>query len=108
MSPSIADRAVAALPGDGWVEVTGAGALADRLRATLRSRLRSASRDGLAAAIDTTGDPAVIAALLARLADLGTLVLTGPDPSDPVALDLYADLHVRGLTVVGIAPQPDA
>lgn len=108
MSRSIADRAVAALPGDGWVEVTGEGALAGSLRAMLRSRVPSASRGDVAAAIDTTGEPAVIAALLIRLADLGTLVLAGPDPPGPVALDLYADLHVRGLTVVGIAPQPGA
>lgn len=107
MSASLADAAIAALPPDGHIDVTGDGELA----ATLRSRLAArAARDAdvaPAAVIETTGAPAAIAAALARLDDLGTLVLAGPPAPEPVALDLYADLHVRGLTVVGIAAQPD-
>ncbi|HEV2787171.1 MAG TPA: hypothetical protein VGV67_12315 [Solirubrobacteraceae bacterium] len=104
MSAVAVDAAVAALPaGDGRVEVTGDGELAAALRSRLGSRA-ARGPDAPQAAIDTTGDVATIADTLARLADLGTLVLAGPPPAAPVALDLYADVHVRGLTIVGVAP----
>ena len=76
-----------------------AGPLAD----ALRDRLAGPAAPP-AAIVDTTGDPAGIAGGLARVDDLGTVVLAGPVPEGPVALDLYADVHVRGLTVVGVAP----
>jgi hypothetical protein len=107
MSAPVADAVIAALPAEGAVEVTGEGELAAELRSLLRQRTGDA-RDRVGAAIDTTGDPAVLAGLLTRLADLGTLVLAGPPAPAPPALDLYADLHVRGLTIVGIPPRPPA
>ena len=107
MSATIAEAVIAALPAEGSVEVTGDGEMAAELRSRLRERINGA-RDRIGAAVDTTGDPAVITDLLTRLADLGTLVLAGPPAPEPPALDLYADLHVRGLTVVGIAPRPSA
>lgn len=99
-----AEDALAALPaGSGSVEVTGDGALAAALRARLGARLGVAAPQPPRAAIDTTGDPAVIGDLLARVADLGTVVLAGPPPAGGVELDLYRDVHVRGLTVTGLA-----
>ena len=91
------DAVLAALGTDA-AEVVGAGALADALRARLR-----APGTPPAAIVDTTGDPAALADALARVDDLGTVVLAGPPPGEPVALDLYADLHVRGLTLIGVA-----
>ena len=93
------DAVLAALGTDA-AEVVGTGALADALRARLR-----APGSPPAAIADTTGDPAAIADALARVDDLGTVVLAGPPPDGPVALDLYADLHVRGLTLIGVAPR---
>jgi threonine dehydrogenase-like Zn-dependent dehydrogenase len=104
VTAAIADAAIAALPPDGDVDVTGEGELATALRSRLATRLAREAERAPAAVIDTTGDPTAIAAALARLDDLGTLVLAGPAAPQPGALDLYADLHVRGLTVVGIAP----
>ena len=104
MSAAIAEAVIAALPAEGSVEVTGTGELATGLRSRLRERTGGA-HDRVGAAVDTTGDLGLIADLLTRLDDLGTLVLAGPPAPEPPALDLYADLHVRGLTVVGIAPQ---
>jgi len=101
MTASITAAAVAALPAGGEVAVTGGGQLADALRSRLGPRI-APEHDPVRAVIDTTGDPEVIAASLARLDDLGTLVLARPATPGPAALDLYADLHVRGLTVVGI------
>jgi threonine dehydrogenase-like Zn-dependent dehydrogenase len=95
------DAVLAALGTDA-AEVVGAGALADALRARL-----PAPAAPPAAIVDTTGDPAAIADALARVDDLGTVVLAGPVPEGTVALDLYADVHVRGLTVVGVAPDGD-
>ena len=103
MSDSLADAVIAVLPPDGPVEVTGEGDLAATLRARLGPR-NAAAPERVPAVIDTTGEPAAVATALARLADLGTLVLAGPPPAAPVALDLYADVHVRGLTIVGVAP----
>lgn len=104
-SGGAADGAAAALPaGGGSVEVTGNGALAVTLRARLGARACAGSRPPQAA-IDTTGDPAVIGDLLARVADLGTVVLAGPPPAGGAELDLYRDVHVRGLTVTGVADE---
>ena len=107
MTADRAEAARAALPPDvapGDVEVVGDGPLADRLRALLG---RASPPDRPAATIDTTGDLAAIAEALRRLDSLGTLVLAGPAPAN-AALDLYSDLHVRGLTMVGLPPAGEA
>lgn len=98
--------AVALLADDnGFVEVVGTGGFADEVRRLLAKRARPAHRDARPSAIiETTGEPAAVKAALQRIADLGTVVLAGPLPSQPLALDLYTDLHVRGLTLVGVSP----
>ena len=45
-----------------------------------------------------------IESALERVDDLGTIVLAGPLPDATVRLNLYADVHVRGLTLLGIPP----
>lgn len=100
MSAAAIDAALAALPaGAAPVEVCGDGPLAEALRARLPSAGDPGARP--AAIIETSGDPDAIRRALARVDDLGTVVLAGPAPTDAVALDLYADLHVRGLTLAG-------
>lgn len=101
MTDRAVEAALAALPtAGGAVEVVGEGGLAR----TLRRRLGLGAPDPLvrpSAIIETTGDHDAVQQALRRVADLGTVVLAGPPPAAAVALDLYADLHVRGLTLVG-------
>ena len=101
MTAGLVEAVTSVVPPDAApVEVLGEGAAAAQLREAL-----GRPGDGRpAVVVDTTGDPARIADALERLDDLGTLVLAGPTPSGPVPLDLYSDLHVRGLTVVGVPP----
>ena len=39
-----------------------------------------------------------------RIADLGTVVLLGESLGRRAEMNLYPDVHVRGLTLVGVAP----
>ena len=39
-----------------------------------------------------------------RVADLGTIVLVGEALGRTADMNLYADVHVRGLTLVGVSP----
>jgi hypothetical protein len=88
------------LPGP--LDVRGSGAVAEALRAE-----RADAGDGRPAVVlDLTGEPDEIRAATASLADLGTLVLAR-DPVAPVDLDLYPDVHVRGLRIVGTG-RPEA
>jgi hypothetical protein len=59
------------------------------------------------AIVETTGDFARVRDALRACPDLGTVVLAGPIAGSPPALDLYADLHVRGLTVVCRRPDEE-
>jgi hypothetical protein len=87
----------------GPVEVTGSDALADAIRQAL-PRARPEPNDRPSAVIETTGDPQMIEEPTRRLADEGILVLAG-EPSEPaVELNLYPDVHGRGLWVVGVGP----
>jgi len=107
MEPAVAD-ALGALPANpGPVEVVGDGPLARALRARLKLRAGGAGQRPVAV-IETTGGVLAVQDALRRVADLGTVVLAGPPPPDPVALDMYADLHVRGLTLVGTSSPGDA
>jgi threonine dehydrogenase-like Zn-dependent dehydrogenase len=84
--------------------VNGVEVIGDGLVARCAKRLwgRDAPAEGPGAIIDTTGDPDAIADATRRLCDMGTLVLAGETPG-AVALDLYPDVHVRGLRLVGVS-----
>jgi hypothetical protein len=91
--------------GEGRVEVVGSGTLADELRLLLGERVRPAVPEARPEVIiDTTGEALALIAALERVDDLGTVVLAGPVPSRSLDLDLYTDLHVRGLVLVGVPP----
>jgi hypothetical protein len=49
--------------------------------------------------VDETGDVAEVERLLAEVADHGEVVLAGPRLPTDATIDLYRDLHVRGLTL---------
>ncbi|HEX6652234.1 MAG TPA: hypothetical protein VF072_05785 [Thermoleophilaceae bacterium] len=57
--------------------------------------------------VETTGEPVAVEAALRDAPDLGIVVLAGPVPDRPPPVDLYGDLHVRGLTVVCVPPAHD-
>jgi threonine dehydrogenase-like Zn-dependent dehydrogenase len=85
----------------------GEGALAERLRSGLEV---TSANDNAAPAtvVETTGTVAGLEEALAVIGDLGTIVLAGPAPTEPATIDCYPDLHLRGITVIGVADdQPD-
>ena len=91
---------------EGPIEVVGSGALADNVRRLLAERVRRTLPDiRPATIIETTGEADALLAALERVEDLGTVVLAGPVPNRPLAVDLYADLHVRGLVLLGVPPE---
>ena len=90
--------AVAAEPGG--IEVMGDSATARALRELLSERLVPAgARPRIV--IEASGDPRSIQQALGRVEDLG-LVLLAETPAAPGPLDVYSDLHLRGLTLVGV------
>jgi hypothetical protein len=97
---SLARRAAMQVPAAaGRPEIVGSGLVSQLVAAEVRAL---ASRDGAPAAIiDTTCAQATIAAATSRLAPLGTLVLAG-GRYEPIELDLYPDVHSRGLRLVGV------
>lgn len=95
---AVAD-AVAGLPRP--LEVLGSGELADRLRQRLGATSESQPP---ATIVEASGTAEGLREAFERVATLGTVVLAGPEPQGPVALDLHDDLHVRGLTLVGLGP----
>jgi threonine dehydrogenase-like Zn-dependent dehydrogenase len=105
---AIAEAALAAVADvDGAVDVTGAGLVAAVVRRRLDSEDRLASRGAStpAAVIETTGDPSDLVAALRRVSDAGTVVLVGEPVGRTYDVDLYPDVHVRGLRLIGRGPQ---
>lgn len=99
MTPTIHDvlDALDALEAaDGGVGVHGNGPLAAELR-----RRYGPATSCPPIVIETTGTTVGIVTALADVADLGHVILAGPDDADGPDLDLYADLHLRGVTLVG-------
>lgn len=101
---ALAGRAVARVPAGapGTVEVVGDGALAAAVRALLGPRVGAAD-ERPRAVVETSGAAAAIAAALARVDDRAVVVLAGEDGGRAPLVDLYADIHLRGLELVGVA-----
>lgn len=89
--------------GGGRVGVIGEGRLAQEIVAALGPQ-RAAAAEPPVAIIETCGDPAAIQDALEQVGDLGVVVLVGAPRVKTAALDLYRDLHGRGLTMIGISP----
>lgn len=101
-----AEAAEAARAAGGAVEVVGRGLVAAAVRRLLADTLAEGDSARPAAIVETTGEPDAIVAATRRLADLGTLVLAGEPLDRVLTADLYPDVHVRGLEIVGVAPPP--
>ena len=100
------EAAILARSAGGPAEVTGSGIVAWLIRRLIEGSIDSSAV--LEAAqpptiVDTTGEPEVVAASLERIEDLGTLVLAGEPRKGTFPLDVYPNLHVRGLSVVGVS-----
>lgn len=98
----------ALLPGERQIEVWGRGAVALATATALGVEpgdggLRGTTRPVVV--VETTGDPVLFEAATRALADLGTLVLVGEPAGRSLSLNLYSDVHSRGLRIVGI-PAP--
>lgn len=100
--PQLAAVLEAARRGPAPVEVTGTGSLADELREQLRASGPGGGRPGTV--VDTTGDLQQLEQVLQRVDDLGVVILSGPPLTEHATIELYADVHVRGLTVVCVPP----
>jgi hypothetical protein len=89
---------------DGPIEVLGGGFVADSTRALLGAKPDSWKGPSIRpqVIVDTTGDPETIADATRRLANLGSLILAGESRGGALALDLYADVHLRGLRIIGV------
>lgn len=99
----LASKAVAAADGQP-VAVTGSGLVASEARHLLREQGRLVGEGGTpaAAVVETTGDPSELARAIENVETMGTVVLAGEPLARTYDLDLYPDVHVRGLTLVGI------
>ena len=100
-----ATDAAAAVPPVASAEVLGSGIVAEAIRSRLSGRLLEPASTSPQAIVDTTGRPDVLLDATRRLADGGTLVLAGEPGADPLSIDLYQDVHRRGLEVVGVGPR---
>jgi hypothetical protein len=90
---------------EGPVEIAGSGPIAERLRTELGEQHATAG-ESPRTVVDTTGELGELERLLERVDDLGTVVLAGPAVPSDSTIDFYAEVHVRGLTLVTIAPAP--
>jgi hypothetical protein len=90
------------------VEVSGSGLIARRVRAVLRNGATTATEsfstsEAPRAIVEATGGTAAILDATRRVADSGLVVLAG-ETFDRVPMNLYPDVHVRGLTLLGVSP----
>jgi threonine dehydrogenase-like Zn-dependent dehydrogenase len=106
----VARAAAAALQGTppDSIEIVGTGLIAEQVWRIVGDRSgadrRSTPIEQPTAIVDTTGDPGVIVDATQRVANLGTVVLVGESLGRTAEMNLYPDVHVRGLTLVGVAP----
>jgi hypothetical protein len=103
----VAAEAVSRVPDEvARVKILGDGLVAAEARRLLGARASGggAPDERPSCVLDATGDPDTILAALKDLADLGTLVAAGPLGDRALPVNLYSDIHLRGLKVIGVAP----
>lgn len=85
------------------IEITGTGFIAGAVRRLVgvNGQLSGARPS---AVVETTGDPERVLAATRRVDDMGTLLLAGESIERSIDLDVYPDIHLRGLQVVGVPP----
>ena len=96
------DEVVAAATGAGsTIEVAGEGNLATRLRARFAGSEPASGTEPEVVVVASHGAGDLEAAL-GRVANLGTVILAAAPEHPTVAIDLYADLHSRAITLIGM------
>lgn len=96
LARSAVDR-LGSLRWDG-VDVSGEGLVAHEIR-----RLVSGPGDRApAACVDTTGDVGAITAATRKVRRCGLVILAGESMGRPLSIDLYRDVHLRGLRLIGV------
>jgi hypothetical protein len=101
----VAEDAVAALDQAALkcVHVIGTGVVAAAARMLLeRRQVETNSEAPPSAIIDTTGNPELVMEATRKVAPLGAVVLAGEPLGRSLTIDLYPDVHVRGLRVIGV------
>lgn len=83
------------------VEVVGRGVIALEVRRLLRQADGAPRLDQPAAVVETTGEPQAVVEATRRLKSGGVLVLAGQALGRRLDLNLYPDIHVRALRIVG-------
>ena len=107
---AVAEAAAAILEGvaPDSIEIVGRGLIAQQVRALVKNPSESngwsTPIEQPRAIVDTTGDPSVILDATQRVTNLGTVVLVGESLGRTAEMNLYPDVHARGLTLVGVAP----
>jgi hypothetical protein len=92
------------------VAVFGDGMLAHLIRTSLPAEVLAAAAvfttpraaDHMYDIVDTTGSASVLGDAVRTLPRLGRLVLAAPPCSAEITLATYGDIHVRGLSLVGV------
>jgi hypothetical protein len=85
------------------VAVTGHGAIAAAARSALGVQLCSDEMSGPPDAwIECSGTVDALRSATRTVQDMGIVVLVGEPADEPVELDLYRDVHLRGLRLVGV------
>jgi hypothetical protein len=84
------------------VAVTGRGLIAQHVREMVGCPAAASGAERPAAIVETTGDPGVIVEATRTLNDQGTLVLVGETLGRQLDMNLYPDVHRRGLTLIGV------
>lgn len=91
------------------VAVLGEGTLAWLIRIALPMQARAGRvhgaptvADDVQVVVDTTGSADVLSQAVRSLPRLGLLILAAPPDSAEIVLATYKDIHVRGLTLVGV------
>ena len=102
---AVAKDAAAAVEGvpSASVAVTGKGLIAQHVREMVGCPAAARGAERPAAIVETTGDPGVIVEATRTLSDQGTLVLVGEALGRQLDMNLYPDVHRRGLTLIGVA-----
>jgi hypothetical protein len=86
------------------VRVEGVGLVAEMVRRAVADHgVGSIRTTRPTAIVDLTGDPERIIEATRLVGDLGTIVLAGESLGRRLDLDLYADVHSRGLTIRGVS-----
>jgi hypothetical protein len=104
LARAAADAARAAGPGS--VHIGGRGLVAEWVRARLG--IEGPPEDQPPSSprifVDTTGRVEAVLSATHVVDDVGTVVLAGGLAAASVPFDLYPDVHVRGLRIVGVTP----